>query len=526
MIEGAHQLAALPAPRALLEAAKAAPSRVRFIDRERSYMLGDLVTRVAARVEYLRDRRIGRGDHVALFAENSVDWVTSALAIQACGAAFVGVHAGSSSALADFIVRHSQAKLLLASSSELARAGLETTGCDIVDIVTATAALTASSYDSVARPLDRACIIYTSGTTGNPKGAMLSHANLAANGADWMTCCAPLLGTDPIREVLWLPFTHIFGWGDAVIGTIAGIRSRLAAPSEVAATLADHRPHLLMTVPALLERLARDASDADALRARLGGEIRLCLAGGAALSPVVKRRYRDAGICVLEGYGLTETSPTLTLQRPDDPEIDGVGHPYPSVEVKLADDGEVLARGPSVFAGYYRDPNATREVIDGDGWFHTGDLGAWLPGGQLKIVDRKKELLVLSNGKKVAPQPIEARAAEDPWIERVVLFGTGRPAVAGLVVPNFDNIERELGRKVDRARTTADTDVMTGLKSRIDALNARLSTFERIRAFAIAPRTLTAADGHLTPSLKVKRRAVWADFSQLIEPLWERTTQS
>jgi long-chain acyl-CoA synthetase len=128
---------------------------------------------------------------------------------------------------------------------------------------------------------------------------------------------------------------------------------------------------------------------------------------------------------------------------------------------------------------------------------------------------------VLSNGKKVAPQPIEAKAAEDPWIERMVLFGTGRSSIAGLVVPNFEAIERELGRPIDRACSGSDPDVMNGLRTRIDALNAQLSTFERIRGFAVAPRTLTAADGHLTPSLKVKRRAVWADFGPLIEPLWE-----
>jgi long-chain acyl-CoA synthetase len=496
------------APAALFEAARRTPERVRFVEGGRSFTFAELAQRVRGLAAHLQSLGVGPGDHVALSGPNSVDWLIAAMAVQTTGGAFVGIHAGSSSELARYVLDHAQARLLIAAPSELARfeaaLTLPVLPLDALPISTET-------VTDRSRLEDTACLIYTSGTTGAPKGVVLTHANLAANAADWITVVGRLV-PERAREVLWLPFSHVYGWGDACIGTLMGFTSTLAQPQDVPAALLACQPQLLMTVPVLLERLARQA-EGEALRALTGGALALCLVGGASLSPVVKARLRDAGMPVLEGYGLSETSPTLTLTRPGDPALDHVGHPYPSVELRLAEDGEVLARGPSVFSGYHLDPEATRAAIDADGWFHTGDLGEWLPGGQLRIVDRKKELIVLSNGKKVAPQPIEARAQQDAWIERLVLFGPGRPSLAALVVPDLAVIARELGRPV----AASDPAVLAGLEARIAALNERLSSFERIRRVKVAPGPLTVEEGCLTPSLKVRRKVVWQKFSSLFE---------
>jgi long-chain acyl-CoA synthetase len=518
------------APTILLAAAAAKPDQVRFLT-PAPLTLGTLARRVGGFAAYLRDQGVLPGQHVAIFAPNSVDWIVAALGAQLAGAAFVGVHAGSSSEQASYVIEHSQAKLVVACPGELARAGVEPSqlsapvvclGSEPFEAACATAPLgeDLSTLDGTA------CLIYTSGTTGRPKGVVLTHRNLAVNGADWVEVCAPTLPShEQTREVLWLPFSHVFGWGDACIGTLMGFASRLCSPKDVVAALGEHRPHVLMTVPVLLERLSAGVPDDANLRAVTGGELRLCLAGGAALSPRTKARLHAAGIPVCDGYGLTETSPTLTLVRPDDrdPEHHTVGAPYPSVELKLAPDGEVLARGPSVFGGYYRDAESTSAAFDEDGWFRTGDLGRLTARGNLELIDRKKELLILQNGKNVAPQPIEARAAEEPWIERLVLFGSGHPGVVGLVVVDVDTVSVDVGRPLDQpldhAEAASDPAVRAGLEARFASLNDRLSSCERVRRFAVLPRPLSVEAGHLTPSFKVRRRQVAADFDHELNDL-------
>jgi long-chain acyl-CoA synthetase len=506
------------APQILFAAAQQRPDHVRFVSGERAVTLAELAQRVQACARWLRIQGVEPGDRVALFGANSLEWIVAALGVQTCGAAFVGVHAGSSAELAAHVISHSRSRLALVSESEAERVGPLPGRVLTLDWVAQLPP--ASAAEDRSRADDPACLIYTSGTTGKPKGVVLTHRNLATNGADWVSVCGPLLPEAP-REVLWLPLSHVFGWGAACVGTAMGFTSTLVAPQDVVPALAQVAPHVFMTVPILLERLAAVAQG-EALRELCGGELRLCLAGGASLSVRVKERFRAAEVPLLEGYGLTETSPTLTLERPgDDGPLDTVGTAYPSVELRLAADGEVLARGPSVFTGYYRDPEATRSAIDAEGWFHTGDLGAFDGQGRLRIVGRKKELLVLASGKKVAPAGIEARAAEDPWIERLVLYGTGRPVVVGLLVPDLEAVGRDLGRPFSAAEAASDPDVQAGLQGRIDRLNATLSSFERVRGVAVAPRPLTVEEGHLTPSFKVRRRVVWDAFAPLLADLYQ-----
>ena len=510
------------APAILFEAARAFPNETRFEADGRSLTLADLAREVRSYAGWLRRIGVGPGDRVALFAPNSVAWIAGGLGVQTLGAAFVGIHAGSSADLVRYILAHSEARALLTTRCELARAGIADPGVPVIYLDDPPPPLAAPEVGDLSSLDGMACIIYTSGTTGRPKGVVLSHRNLAANAADWLQVCGPVLPDAP-REVLWLPFSHIFGWGAACIGNLVGFRSRLAGPFEVPAALAEVRPHVLMTVPILLERLVHAAGgDAETLSRLTGGRLRLCLAGGAALAREVKERFLDAGIPVLEGYGLTETSPTLTLTCPDRAaeELETVGHPYPSVEIRVASDGEVLARGPNVFSGYWRDPEATAKVIDEAGWFHTGDIGRLTASGALRIVDRKNAVMVLSNGKNVAPQPIEARAAAHPWIARLVLFGHGRPAVCGLVVPDTERISADLGRPVDLAAAGTDEEIRAGLGAALVALNAESSRYERIRAVRIATTPLTVEAGHLTASFKVRRRAVGAAFAGEIDLLF------
>lgn len=275
-----------------------------------------------------------------------------------------------------------------------------------------------------------------------------------------------------------------------------------------------------MTVPLLLERIVRAAGDDDdVLRAAFGGELRLGLCGGALLSSSLKQRLRRARLTILDGYGLTETSPTLTLERPGDDALGTVGRAYPQVELRIAEDGEILARGPNVFAGYFRDAEATAAAF-ADGWFRTGDIGELTTSGHLRILDRKTSIVVLSTGKKVAPQAIEVRAAEDPWIERIVLFGEAQRCMVGLVVPDVVAISAGLGRPVAFPDVATDAGVRAGLEARLSALNGELSACEAVKGFAVAHRPLTVESGHLTPTLKVKRDLVWKEFRGVLEPLW------
>jgi long-chain acyl-CoA synthetase len=354
-------------------------------------------------------------------------------------------------------------------------------------------------------------MLYTSGTSGNPKGVPLTHRNVSVNGADWLRVNAPLLD-DAMTDLLWLPFSHIFGLGEACLGNTLGFTTTLADPATVIARLPEVAPSVFMSVPRVWEKLAAAAQDGGSPGARerlarlTGGRLRFCLSGGAGLKRDIKDFFQQCGILLLEGYGLTECSPTLTLNRPTDYRFDSVGKPLPSVELRLADDGEILARGPSVFRGYHRDPQATAEAFTPDGWFKTGDVGRFTDDGFLQIVDRKKDLLVTAGGKNVAPANIEQRFVDDPSIAHVVVYGDAKPyLVAGIWVA-------DAGLDPERARSLVE--------ARVAAVNAQLAGFERIKRFALLRPPLTVESGLLTPTLKVRRRKVYERFRDDFEGLY------
>jgi long-chain acyl-CoA synthetase len=259
------------------------------------------------------------------------------------------------------------------------------------------------------------------------------------------------------------------------------------------------------------------------IREKLGGRIRFVASGSAPLDARVMEFFHAIGVPIIEGYGLTETSPILTFNPLNAPRVGTVGKAIPGVELRIAEDGEILARGPNIMRGYFNKPEATADVLK-DGWFHTGDIGQIDAEGYLTITDRKKDLLVTSGGKKIAPQPIEAVLKRSPLITEAVLLGDRRKFAAALIVPDFAALERRL-KDLGRRPGTRDElihrpDVLALYQEIIDALNRELSQFERIKSIALLPAEFTVESGELTPTLKVKRKVVEQKWRDRIEALY------
>ncbi|MEQ9320029.1 MAG: AMP-binding protein, partial [Polyangiaceae bacterium] len=366
-----------------------------------------------------------------------------------------------------------------------------------------------------------ALMLYTSGTTGQPKGVPLSHRNVGTSGKDWLECNAPLLEEGAV-DLLWLPMSHIFGFGEAGAGDRLGWTTYLTEPHRALTLLPEVRPNVFMSVPAYWEKLAQRAmegEDLDARRRRLaeitGGRLKFCLSGGAGLKREVKELFYACGLLIIEGYGLTECSPTLTLNRPDDFRFDSVGKPLPSVELKLAEDGEILAKGPNVFAGYHKNEAASKETFTSDGWFMTGDVGRWTDDGFLQIVDRKKEILVTAGGKNVPPANIEMRFADDPIFRHVVVYGDGKKYLVAGVWLEPEAVDAAIGEAEDRGAA-----IRALVEQRIAHVNEQLARFEQIKTFQIMDSPLTVARGLLTSTLKVRRKKVYEAFRGRFEALY------
>jgi len=493
------------------------------------------------------------GDRAAIFAPNRVEWMSAALGIQAAGGVMVPIYASSTAEQAAYVITHSDTRLLFVDTPALLERVLTAWReldavrrvvllDDHLDPARVMAAMRergarTPSDDEVARrvvPWSRALaagaardredpeafervmhavdldqpgvMLYTSGTSGQPKGVPLTHRNTASNGADWLRCNAPLLEEGAV-DLLWLPMSHIFGFGEACLGNTLGWVSYMSDPTRVMQHIPEVRPQVFMSVPSLWEKLAILAEhDTENLKRVTGGRMSFCLSGGAGLERGVKELFHEAGILIIEGYGLTESSPTLTLNRPDAFRFDTVGKPLPSVELKLADDGEILAKGPNVFSGYHKDPAATAEAFTEDGWLKTGDIGRITSDGFLQIVDRKKDILVTAGGKNVAPANIELLFRDDPWIEHLVVYGDGRKyLVAGVWLTAA---AREAG--VDEA----------AILERVEQANQKLARFETIKKVSLVDEPLTIDNGMLTPTLKVRRKKVAERVGDRLEALY------
>ncbi len=523
-----------PAPRAVFDRLPTHRHRTRFHVRTtrgetaawRPVTWGQFAAQIRGVARWLIEQDCEAGDRVAVFGSNSVAWAAAALGAQTAGVVFVPIYPASTAEQVAYILDHAEIRFVFAAGDQ--RAKLEQVQqlvrreLVVIDVADQTL-LDAAARDAVAPTLvdarlgaidldSVAQMLYTSGTSGNPKGVPLTHRNVGTNGADWLRCNAPLVDEGQI-DLLWLPMSHIFGFGELCAGNLLGWETYLASPADVLDVLPQVAPQVFFSVPAYWEKLARamhagGSTRPEALREALGratgGRLRFCLSGGAGLKLEIKEQLHAAGVLVIEGYGLTETSPTLTLNRADAYRFDSVGKVLPSVEVRLADDGEIEARGPSVFTGYYKDPGATAGAFTEDGWFKTGDVGRWTPDGFLQIIDRKKDILVTAGGKNIPPANIEARFADDPVIERVVVYGDGRPYLVAALWLRSD------------AALDPDLDVA----ARVEAINRELARHETIKRFFISQDPLTVEGGTLTSSLKLRRKVVYEQLRDRFEALY------
>lgn len=511
------------------------------------------------------------GDRAAIYAPNRVEWASAMLAIQAAGGVIVPVYPASTSEQLTYVVSHADCKVLFVDTpvllgrvlaawkdmTSLERVVLLDDGLDVAKVHaslvakgvalppvseitpkvvswSAHRAIGAAKNEEDPAAFERTMhavsldapglMLYTSGTSGNPKGVPLTHRNVAVNGLDWLKCNGPLLGPDDV-DILWLPMSHIFGLGEMCLGNTLGWTSYLADPVSCLQKLPEVKPTVFLSVPSHWEKLAilamhepTPAERVEKFKAVTGGKLKFCLSGGAGLKREVKDFFYGCGVLLVEGYGLTETSPTLTLNRHDAFRFDTVGKPLPSVELRLADDGEILAKGPNVFGGYHKDEEATREAFTADGWFKTGDVGRFTDDGFLQIVDRKKDILVTAGGKNVPPANIELRFRDDPLIAHVVVYGDAKKFLVAGVWLNDEAAKAQLA-SVDPAEQPAAERAL--IQKRIDQVNSELASYETIKKFAIVPEPLTVEGELLTASLKLRRKKVYDRFREVFEGLYE-----
>jgi long-chain acyl-CoA synthetase len=422
-----------------------------------------------------------------------------------------------------------------------------------------------------AQPGDVATLIYTSGTTGEPKGVMLTHHNVHSN---VIASTRHVLRVDEGDVALsFLPLSHVFQrMVDYLIFANGTTIAYVPAVDQVAQALEEVRPTIAVAVPRVYEKLyakilgatgvkrqlvlwarqvALDWAEirlgggtppaglgikhaiADRLvfskvRAKLGGRLRFFVSGGAPLPPQIGYFFYGAGVLILEGYGLTETSPVTNVNSERELRMGTVGRPVPGTEIRIADDGEILVRGPQIMKGYYRNEEATREVIDADGWFHTGDIGSIDADGYLRITDRKKELLVTAGGKNVAPQPVQNAAKLSRFVSEALLIGDRRPYTVLLVVPNWDSLEPwarhkglSWGSREELARLPQTRDK---LEREVAARMEGFARHEMPKKVLPLVREFSLERGEITPTLKVKRRVVEEAYSAEIEAIYAEPT--
>ncbi|MGH7660429.1 MAG: AMP-dependent synthetase/ligase [Vulcanimicrobiaceae bacterium] len=424
-----------------------------------------------------------------------------------------------------------------------------------------------AGYTARTDPTSMAVLIYTSGTTGAPKGVMLSHTNVISNVTASFGYGFGSIGSSE-KVLSMLPFSHIFEHHMIIGYLMTGVSVYIChSPDELLADLRDVRPVFMSSVPRIFERVltavVSKAKGEGGLRARLvpwalgvGRDYMRAMVRGPAPSIALRSQFSlahtlvlrklkpalgldrvkylccgsaplhldisytlaAADITILEGYGPTECSPVLAENRVETNRFGTVGKPLPNLEITIADDGEILARGPNVMLGYYRDPEATAAAIR-DGWYHTGDIGEFDADGYLRITDRKKEVFKTSTGKFVAPSRVEASLKRSIFIGQAIVVGNGRAHPAALVAPNWELVRRELGLEhIENAEHLAvRDDVRAFLESELVAHTADLGKFEQIRRFAILPRDLTIEAGELSPTLKVRRRVVEHRYAELID---------
>jgi long-chain acyl-CoA synthetase len=527
-------------------------------------------------------------DKIAILCKNQPEWIILDLAVQRIGAVLVPIYPTIHIHELSFILQDAKVKLIFTQDDILFEkvAGIREELFYLQEIYTFemvagaphwSGLLALADQESIAKaaaiadtiqPEQLATIIYTSGTTGTPKGVMLSHKNIFSNVQNSLPCFPPGY---PLRALSFLPLNHIFERMVNYLYLFKGIPIYYAENLEsIGDNLKEVRPHLFTTVPRLLEKVYDRIMDkgadlrgikrtlffwahnlatrfeinqpqplfyrlqlslANALvfskwRAALGGNIKCIVTGGAACQVRLIRIFTAARIVIMEGYGLTETSPVISVNRFEEKDrmFGTVGPLIPNVAVTIADDGEILCKGDNVMMGYYRRPDLTVDAIT-NGWYHTGDIGAFVEGRFLKITDRKKEMFKTSGGKYVAPLPIEHKVKESPFIEQIMVVGANRKFTGALIVPAFP-VLREWAKKQginapSQEALTQDPEVMHLYKGIIDHYNREFSQVEQVKKFVLLPHSWSIEGGELTPKLSLRRAAIMAKYAKEIEDIYD-----
>ncbi|MES1147526.1 MAG: AMP-dependent synthetase/ligase, partial [bacterium] len=504
--------------------------------------------RVFEYAQGLAELGLKRGDHVVILGESSLEWALVDWACLSLGVVTVPIYPTLPADQAQHIANDCQATWAFVQDDKLA-AKLTGVSCKLFEAIPATTGMTREAWEAMTDQVvldDLATIIYTSGTTGVPKGAMLAHRA-------FVELCDGIMKTIPIDDkdtfLSFLPLSHVYErFAGHILPMACGATIVMtASAATIAGDLQKQHPTIMTCVPRLLDAFKGRVIDAvrkdppirqklfalalaqgikkgkgefaplywltdklvgSKIRARLGPSMRFFVSGGAALPTHVSEFLIAFGVTVLQGYGLTETCAASSLNRPDNNRPWTAGEPLEGVEMKIAPDGEILIKGSGLMTGYYNMPEATAAAIDSEGWFHTGDIGEF-DGPSLKITDRKKDLLVLGNGKNVAPQAVENRLKESEWINEAVVFGDGMEYCCALIVPEFERLKTWLNRSSATTQEIAQApEVKDLIKKEIDNANKQMADFERVKRHVIVGAPFTVEGGELTPSLKVRKRVV------------------
>lgn len=528
---------------------------------------------------------IRKDDKVGIIANNRPEWNILDYACQNLGAVSVPVYSTLTPDDIAFIFKDADVKMAFCSTEELAEKAASALppyrGVYTFDktakfphwesLLPEGEAVDDKTLEVIRNhvgPEDLLTLIYTSGTTGQPKGVMLTHSNLWSNVTE-CTPCFPL--TSDSTAMSFLPLCHVYERMLSYLYVSLGITVAYAESIDtIGDNLKEIKPNLFCTVPRLLEKVydkivakgqeltgikrslffwalslgqkyelntdlgwwyTTQLKWANKLifskwREALGGNVKFIVSGGAALQPRLARVFSAAGIVVMEGYGLTETSPVIAVNRYEekDRRIGTVGPVIKGVEVKIAADGEILSRGPHIMKGYYKRDDLTAEVIDPDGWFHTGDIGEMVEGRFLKITDRKKEMFKTSGGKYIAPQLIENKLKESLVIEQAMVIGDGEKFPAALVVPSFDGLRKWCSIKGIAYTTNPEMirkpEVLQKYEKEVEMANASLAQYEKIKKFKLVEGPWTVDGGDMTPTLKLKRKNLLKKYSSEVEGIY------
>ena len=532
---------------------------------------------------------VQKEDKIAIIANNRPEWNFADMGIQMCGAVSIPIYPTISEKDLVFILNDAQVKFIFVSSDDLFKK-VKTVIAEVprvkemytfndvngaknwMEVVT----LGKSNRDEIKlktikdsiQENDLVTILYTSGTTGTPKGVMLSHSNIFSN----VYAVRELPPCDHNDKALsFLPLNHIYERMLSYMYMYLGISIYYAESLEtIGDNLREIKPQIFTCVPRLLEKvydkIVSKGSELTGIKKKLffwalslgekydgpgkngawygvqlrlanklifskwrealGGNVRAAVSGGAALNPRLARIFWSAQIPVLEGYGLTETSPVIAVNnlRPNGMKFGTVGTVIENVEVKIAEDGEILCKGPNVMLGYYKRPDATAEVIDKDGWFHTGDIGVMEDSKYLKITDRKKEIFKTSGGKYIAPQMIENKLKEISLVEQVMIIGENQKFAAALVVPSFVKIKEMYAKQgktyPGNEEAVKDPAIIKIIKDGVEKLNKSLAQYETIKKVELLACDWTIEKGELTPKLSLKRKVIMEANKNIIAKMY------